>query len=282
MGITATRVGMYHSHPKLGVFMSSVDISTNRTGQLSDQHVSIVVDSVESVETGRLEIAAFRRCCALPLHPFPHSNCSTRCSYSIHHPQSCPNPPPAPKEEAVDAFAVDPLEESQGARSHAWFIFFSLATARHLHIAAGNGLGLGGLKLYRLGHQKSASDRENPHSEGLAFYKNGGIASSAGGYYRLKMGICKSATESEASMQVLSVFVTKNFTSSILSFLHIFLPPILMSLWRADAPRVMDHPIASLAFDRLFRSRCEKHRRSCQENCGIILSTRQFRGTQWF
>ena len=73
----------------------------------------------------------------------------------------------------------------------------------------GNGLGLGGIKLYRHGHQKSASDRENPHSEGLAFYKNGGIASSAGGYYRLKMGICKSATESEASMQVLSVFVTK-------------------------------------------------------------------------
>jgi len=209
MGITATRVGMYHSHPKLGVFMSSVDISTNRTGQLSDQHVSIVVDSVESVETGRLEIAAFRRCCALPLHPFPHSNCSTRCSYSILHPQSCPNPPPPPKEEAVDAFAVDPLEESQGARSHAWFIFFSLATARLLHISAGNGLGLGGLKLYRLGHQKSASDRENPHSEGLAFYKNGGVASSAGGYYRLKMGICKSATESEASMQVLSGFCYK-------------------------------------------------------------------------
>jgi proteasome lid subunit RPN8/RPN11 len=61
MGITATQVGMYHSHPKLGVFMSTVDISANRNGQQSDQHVSIVIDSVESVETGRLEIAAFRR-----------------------------------------------------------------------------------------------------------------------------------------------------------------------------------------------------------------------------
>ena len=62
MGITATKVGMYHSHPKLGVFLSGVDVQQNRRGQLfGDEHVSIVIDSVESVETGRLEIGAFRR-----------------------------------------------------------------------------------------------------------------------------------------------------------------------------------------------------------------------------
>ena len=61
MGITATQVGMYHSHPKLGVFLSGVDVDMNRKAQRFGDHVSIVIDSVESVETGRLEIGAFRR-----------------------------------------------------------------------------------------------------------------------------------------------------------------------------------------------------------------------------
>ncbi len=196
------------------------------------------------------------------------------CSYSIQS-QSCPNPPPAPKEEPVETFAVDPLEESQGTLSHAWFTFFACRRRAYRRIdTAGNGLGLGGLKLYRLGHQKSASDRENPHSEGLAFYKNGGIASSAGGYYRMKMGICKSATESEASMQVLSVFFLQNIAASILSFPNAFVLPIVTSMSRADASRVMDHPVASLALDRLLRPRSTKHRRGWQENCGVILSAR--------
>ncbi len=62
MGITAVKVGIYHSHPKMGVFMSVIDVGANRTGQVfGDEHVSIVIDSMESVETGRLEIGAFRR-----------------------------------------------------------------------------------------------------------------------------------------------------------------------------------------------------------------------------
>ena len=61
MGITASKVGMYHSHPKLGVFLSQVDVEQNRSNQLGNEHVSIVIDSIESVETGRLEIGAFRR-----------------------------------------------------------------------------------------------------------------------------------------------------------------------------------------------------------------------------
>ena len=63
MGITATKVGMYHSHPKMGVFMSVVDVGQNRTSQIhADEHVSIVIDPIESLENGRLEIGAFRRC----------------------------------------------------------------------------------------------------------------------------------------------------------------------------------------------------------------------------
>ena len=61
MGITATKVGMYHSHPKMGVFMSVVDVGQNRSGQKESEHVSIVIDPIESVENGRLEIGAFRR-----------------------------------------------------------------------------------------------------------------------------------------------------------------------------------------------------------------------------
>ncbi len=58
MGITATKVGMYHSHPGMGVFMSVLDVGQNR----GTEDVSIVIDPIESVENGRLEIGAFRRC----------------------------------------------------------------------------------------------------------------------------------------------------------------------------------------------------------------------------
>jgi COP9 signalosome complex subunit 5 len=62
MGITATKVGVYHSHPGLTVFMSPGDIRINRTEQMhSNEHVSVVIDPIESVENGRLEIGAFRR-----------------------------------------------------------------------------------------------------------------------------------------------------------------------------------------------------------------------------
>ena len=68
----------------------------------------------------------------------------------------------------------------------------------------GNGLGLGGIKLYRHGHQKSASDRPNPHVEGLAFFKD---QSKGGGYYRMKMSICHSSCEADVSMQVSTAFI---------------------------------------------------------------------------
>ncbi len=63
MGIKSVKVGMYHSHPGLKVFMSVIDVGQNRSGQIyGDEHVSIVIDPIESVATGRLEIGAFRRC----------------------------------------------------------------------------------------------------------------------------------------------------------------------------------------------------------------------------
>jgi hypothetical protein len=62
MGITATKVGMYHSHPDLGVYMSPIDVGANRLGQRDGEHVSVVIDPIESVKYGRLEIGAFRRC----------------------------------------------------------------------------------------------------------------------------------------------------------------------------------------------------------------------------
>jgi proteasome lid subunit RPN8/RPN11 len=62
MGITATKVGMYHSHPGLTVFMSPIDVASNQTGQRCGEHVSVVIDPITTVKNGRLEIGAFRRC----------------------------------------------------------------------------------------------------------------------------------------------------------------------------------------------------------------------------
>ena len=72
MGIKSVKVGMYHSHPGLKVFMSVIDVGQNRSGQIyGDEHVSIVIDPIESVATGRLEIGAFRRCAQGRLHSNP-------------------------------------------------------------------------------------------------------------------------------------------------------------------------------------------------------------------
>ena len=57
------------------------------------------------------------------------------CSYSVQDAKMCPNPPPAPKEEANESFAVDVLEEVDGAAPHFLCIvasFPALATA-HPH-----------------------------------------------------------------------------------------------------------------------------------------------------
>jgi hypothetical protein len=88
---------------------------------------------------------------------------------------------------------------------------------------SGNGLGLGGLKLFRYGHQKSLSDRPNPHVEGIAFFKD---PSRGGGFYRMKMSICKSSMESSAALQV-----------SYSHFMHFILYIYIVSVFR---PSVLD------------------------------------------
>ena len=45
-------------------------------------------------------------------------------SYVVQPSRNCPNPPPAPKQEATEHFAVDPLEESSGPIHHALFFRF--------------------------------------------------------------------------------------------------------------------------------------------------------------
>lgn len=50
-GRTEMVVGWYHSHPGFGCWLSSVDISTQRSFEaLSDRAVAIVVDPIQSVK----------------------------------------------------------------------------------------------------------------------------------------------------------------------------------------------------------------------------------------
>lgn len=120
MGIKAVKVGMYHSHPGLKVFMSPIDVGQNREGQVyGDEHVSIVIDPIESVATGRLEIGAFRRCAQRRLHSNPACILTTSiASYIIQDMVKNigpPSVPPQPQEEPVDTFGADRLEEIQGS-----------------------------------------------------------------------------------------------------------------------------------------------------------------------
>ena len=79
---------------------------------------------------------------------------------------------------------------------------FTPSSAQCLRSASGNGLGLGGMKVFRHGHQSSSIGDPNPHGEGLSFFKG---SNRGGGYYRMKMSICASAFESDACLQVIRV-----------------------------------------------------------------------------
>jgi hypothetical protein len=78
------------------------------------------------------------------------------------------------------------------------------SSAQCLRCASGNGgLGLGGMKKFRLGDRKGQDRPDpNPHGEGLSFFED---STGHGGYYRMKMSICASAFESDACMQVIRV-----------------------------------------------------------------------------
>eukprot|EP01125_Pyxidicula_operculata_P021853 TRINITY_DN86_c0_g1_i1.p1 TRINITY_DN86_c0_g1~~TRINITY_DN86_c0_g1_i1.p1 ORF type:complete len:322 (-),score=81.76 TRINITY_DN86_c0_g1_i1:264-1229(-) len=54
-------IGWYHSHPGLGVFLSGVDVSTQRQQQFGqDPYLAMVVDPLATVSSGKPKIGAFR------------------------------------------------------------------------------------------------------------------------------------------------------------------------------------------------------------------------------
>lgn len=54
-------VGWYHSHPGYSCFLSGIDVNTQQLNQAhQDPWVALVVDPVQSVASGKLEIRAFR------------------------------------------------------------------------------------------------------------------------------------------------------------------------------------------------------------------------------
>jgi COP9 signalosome complex subunit 5 len=54
-------VGWYHSHPGYSCFLSGVDVNTQLTNQkYQDPWISVVVDPVRTIATGKVEIKAFR------------------------------------------------------------------------------------------------------------------------------------------------------------------------------------------------------------------------------
>jgi hypothetical protein len=127
--------------------------------------------------------------------------------------------------------------------------------------ALGNGgLGLGGMKVFRHGHQSSSMGDPNPHGEGLSFFKD---SNRGGGYYRMKMSICASAFESDACMQVFQVIS--------IFFLMLFIHN------HSDGSRYVDDSIVRVSFNRLLHARREKHGivcKSCRKN--FLLRTWHF------
>ena len=53
-------VGWYHSHPGYGCWLSGIDVETQRSQQLADPMVAIVIDPHRSAAAGKVDIGAFR------------------------------------------------------------------------------------------------------------------------------------------------------------------------------------------------------------------------------
>lgn len=54
-------VGWYHSHPGYSCFLSGIDVNTQRNNQMIyDPWVAVVVDPVQTIATGKIELKAFR------------------------------------------------------------------------------------------------------------------------------------------------------------------------------------------------------------------------------
>ena len=55
-------VGWYHSHPNYGPWLSGIDVATQRTMQMSDPMLALVIDPIRSMLQGTVDIGAFRAC----------------------------------------------------------------------------------------------------------------------------------------------------------------------------------------------------------------------------
>ena len=53
-------VGWYHSHPGYGCWLSGIDVDTQRTQQMTDPFLAVVIDPDRTISSGKVEIGAFR------------------------------------------------------------------------------------------------------------------------------------------------------------------------------------------------------------------------------
>lgn len=53
-------VGWYHSHPSYGPWLSGIDVATQRSCQMTDPQLAIVIDPIRTQITGKVDIGAFR------------------------------------------------------------------------------------------------------------------------------------------------------------------------------------------------------------------------------
>ncbi|KAL0228778.1 hypothetical protein GEMRC1_013398 [Eukaryota sp. GEM-RC1] len=60
LGRTEYSVGWYHSHPSYGCWLSGIDVMTQKSNQMLDPFVAVVIDPVRTAAAGRVEIGSFR------------------------------------------------------------------------------------------------------------------------------------------------------------------------------------------------------------------------------
>ena len=106
-------IGWYHSHPGYGCWLSGIDVSTQMLNQqYQEPWVAIVVDPIQTMSAGKVNIGAFRTypevsrvCYHPPTSPTSHYSFSlfllpSSTSLSLHSllppPSSSPLPPPSP------------------------------------------------------------------------------------------------------------------------------------------------------------------------------------------
>jgi len=60
VGRSENAIGWYHSHPSYGCWLSGIDVATQKLQQTQGPWVAVVVDPIQTVSSGRVELGAFR------------------------------------------------------------------------------------------------------------------------------------------------------------------------------------------------------------------------------